>query len=57
MIDEQYIEHEVKLRLNDELYKIMRTDFNRLNNKLNFIIATGITSILIPLILHHYQMI
>jgi hypothetical protein len=50
MNQEQYIEHEVKLRVHEEKFKIM-------NSKLNFIIATGITGIIIPIILHYLKVI
>lgn len=57
MNQEQYIEHEVKLRVNDHRFKSTERELSRLNNKLNFIIITMVTSVLLPVILHHYRMI
>ncbi len=45
MKDENYIEHEVKLRIHEE-------KFNAMQNKFNFLIGTGVSSVVVPLILH-----
>ena len=50
MTKEEYIEHEVKLRVHD--YK-----FKHLDYKLNFIIALGISGIVIPVLLHWAKLI
>ena len=57
MNQEQYIEHEVKIRIHD--HKI-----DNLNKKLNWMIGLSIStmglilsSIIIPIILHHYNLI
>lgn len=45
--NEQYIEHEVKIRIHDE-------KFNRMESKLNWLLTLAIGSILMPIIIHHY---
>ena len=57
MTPEQYIEHEVKLRLNDHKFNITDRELSRLNSKLNFIIITIMTGFLLPVILHHFKLI
>ena len=47
---QQYIEHEVKLRVHDHR-------FRSLELKLNFLIATGITGIILPVVLHWFKVI
>jgi len=50
---EKYIEHEVKLRLHDHLYK-------QLNRKLDIIMATcaaTFTVILVPVVLHSLRLV
>ena len=50
MTTEQYIEHEVKLRVHDNKFKL-------LESKLNFMIALIIGSIVVPVILHAAKLI
>jgi len=47
---EQYIEHEVKLRVND-------SKFRMLEQKLNFLIGIAITSVILPVLLHAIRLI
>jgi hypothetical protein len=54
---EQYIEHEVKLRVNDEKFMLLRENMNRLNAKLNFMQATIIMGIILQIVLHYFRMI
>lgn len=63
MLDEQFTEHEVKLRVFDEKFNVLEEKFSRgleqLNSKLNIIIAVWgalFTSAVIPVILHHYNL-
>lgn len=49
---ETYIEHEVKLRLHDEKFDLIRADFHKLETKLNSLIALVISGIIIPVLLH-----
>lgn len=57
MNQEQYIEHEVKLRVNDEKFMLLRENMNRLNAKLNFMQATIIMGIILQIVLHYFRMI
>ena len=50
MNQEQYIEHEVKLRVHEK-------QFEMLHMKLNFLISGFIGAIIIPVILHHYGLV
>ena len=54
---EQYIEHEVKLRLHDALFKHIDYRFERLESKFNWTITLIISGIIIPVILHKYGFI
>ena len=49
MSKEEYIEHEVKLRLHDHKFKL-------LDNKLNFILGLIITNLILPTVLKHFGM-
>lgn len=64
MNQEQYIEHEVKLRTHEALFKHIDYKFNKLedkvdgiNTKFNWVIALIISTIIIPVILHKYNLI
>ena len=64
MNQEQYIEHEVKLRTHDALFKHIDYKFDKLedkvdgiNTKFNWIIALIISAIVIPIVLHKYNLI
>lgn len=57
MNQEQYIEHEVKLRVQDERFKAIEKAVSDINAKFNFVAAFVIGSILVPIILHHYGLI
>jgi hypothetical protein len=50
MTTEQYIEHEVKLRVNDEKFKAMDT-------KLNCIIGLVLGGWILPIILHAVKLV
>jgi hypothetical protein len=62
--EESYIEHEVKLRLHDALFKHIDYKFDKLENKVdkidnkfNWGIGIIISGIIIPIILHKYNLI
>jgi hypothetical protein len=57
MTEEQYIEHEVKLRVNDARFNGIEKEMASLNQKLNFIIITVITGVLMPVVLHHFNLL
>lgn len=47
MTQEQYVEHEVKLRLHDHKFKL-------LEHKLNFLLGLMASNIILPSILKHF---
>ena len=57
MNTEQYIEHEVKLRVHEHQFKDNNYRFKRLESKLNFIIGIGLSSIILPVILHYLGLV
>jgi len=57
MTEERYIEHEVKLRLNDERFKNIDKRFDRMDSKLNWIIGIVLGSVFIPVGLHFLKLI
>lgn len=61
---EQFVEHEVKLRVHDALFKHIDYKFDKLENKVskidhkfNFTIILLITSIVIPVLLHYFKLV
>ena len=46
--EENYIEHEVQLRLHDEKFKSLEKKLEHVNNKLNWIIGIILSSVLLP---------
>lgn len=61
---EQYVEHEVRLRVHDALFQHIDYKFDKLekkvdgiNSKFNWVIASIILSILVPVALHRYGLI
>jgi hypothetical protein len=61
---EQYIEHEVKLRTHDALFNHIDYKFDKLerkvdgvNSKFNWVIALIVSGVIIPIILHKYGFI
>ena len=61
MNQEQYIEHEVRLRVmkevNEEKFKFLETSINKLDNKFNWLFLFIISSVIAPIIMHHYHWI
>ncbi len=57
MTMEQYIEHEVKLRLHDERFGIHNDKFGKVESKLNWIITLLISGMLIPVALHFLNLV
>ena len=53
---EQYIEHEVKLRCHDEKFKRVDYDIKGLRTLLFSILGLGVTSIIVPIILHVFKL-
>ena len=54
---EHYIEHEVRLRLHHELFLQIDKRFDKLESKFNWTMGLIVTSIIIPIILHRFNMI
>lgn len=56
MTSEQYIEHEVKLRVmqevNDKRFQSLEDVVKHIDNKFNWIVGLFISSILLPVVLH-----
>lgn len=57
MTTEQYIEHEVKLRVHDERFGVHSERFGRLEAKLNWIITLLVSGMLLPIVLHLLKLI
>lgn len=56
MTSEQYIEHEVKLRLHDYKFKNHDDNFKRLEAKLNWIISLVVGGWILPIALHFVKL-
>lgn len=59
MIDQTYIEHEVKLRVmkevNEEKFTDIGRQFARLESKMNWIISLVIGGWILPIVLHYLK--
>lgn len=55
--EENYIAHEVQLRVHDEKFKAIEKRFDHLDNKLNLIIGIILGSVIIPVCLHLLKLI
>lgn len=55
--EENYIAHEVALRVQEEKFKVMEKKFDHLDNKLNVIIGIVISGVLLPVGLHFLKLI
>jgi len=50
--EENYIEHEVQIRVHEEKFKVIEKRFDQMDNKLNLIIGIVLGSVVIPVVLH-----
>lgn len=61
MNEQQYIEHEVRLRVmkevNDEKFSAVGEKFSRLESKLNWLITLVVSGIVIPIVLHFLKLV
>ena len=57
MTQEQYIEHEISLRLLDERFKALEKALEEIDNKFNWIIGLFLSSIVLPVGLHFMRLI
>lgn len=55
--NEQYIEHEVQLRVMDKRFKSVEESIQHIDNKLNWLVALIIGSILLPVALQFFKLI
>lgn len=55
--EENFIQHEVQLRIHDEKFKAIEKRFDHLDNKLNLIIGIVLSSVIIPVGLHWMKLI
>lgn len=54
--EENYITHEVQLRLHDEQFKRVDRDIRGIKTLLFSILGIGVTSIVLPILLHSYKL-
>jgi hypothetical protein len=57
MTQEQYIEHEVKLRVHEERFGVHHERFCKLESKLNWIISLLVGGMILPVFLHIFKLI
>ncbi len=55
--EENYIAHEVQLRVHDEKFKTIDKRFDHMDNKLNLIIGIVLSSVIIPIGLHLLRLV
>lgn len=53
MTNEQYIEHEVQLRVHDKRFDYMEKRLDKMEHKLNWIIGLAVSGILLPAIMKY----
>jgi hypothetical protein len=57
MTNEQYIEHEVKIRVHEERFGVHHERFCKLESKLNWIISLLVGGMILPVFLHFLKLI
>lgn len=61
MNEQQYIEHEVRLRVmkevNDERFSAVGEKFSHLESKLNWLITLVVSGIVLPIVLHFLKLV
>lgn len=55
--NDQYIEHEVRLRVHDERFKQLESTIQETRYLIRALLGTSITAIILPMVLHHYGLI
>lgn len=55
--EENFIQHEVQLRVHDEKFKTIEKRFDHMDNKLNLIIGIVLSSVILPVGLHWLKLI
>jgi hypothetical protein len=56
MTTDEYIDHEVRLRLHEERFKINDDRFKIMESKLNWIISLIVSGMILPLFLHFVRL-
>lgn len=54
---EQYIEQEVQLRVHNAKFLYLEKRMDRIDNKLNWMIGLIVSSIVVPVVLHWFNLI
>jgi hypothetical protein len=57
MTAEQYIEHEVKIRMQDLKFGVLEESMKRMDAKINWLIGIVLTGIIIPVVLHSFELV
>lgn len=57
MTSEQYIEHEVKIRIQEHKFSILEETIKKLDGKINWLIGIVLTGIVIPVVLHFFELV
>jgi hypothetical protein len=57
MTNEQYIEHEVKIRVHEERFGVNHERFCKLESKLNWIISLLVGGMMLPIFLHVLKLV
>lgn len=57
MTSEQYIEHEVKIRMQEHKFSILEETMKKLDGKINWLIGIVLTGIVIPVVLHFFNLV
>ncbi len=57
MTNEQYIEHEVNLRVHSYKFSTLERELHKLDNKITGLYGLIIGSIVIPMVLHYFELI
>jgi hypothetical protein len=55
-LNEQYLDHEVRLRLNEHNMAEIRDRIKEIHNILRWILGTGLVAVMIPIILKYFKL-
>jgi len=51
------IDHEVRLRINEKKYEDLQKQVNKIISMLHWLLGITVSSIVIPVVLHHYGLV
>ena len=57
MTEEKYVDHEVRIRIQEKNSIDLKDSIKHIDNKFNWMIGLIISGIIIPIILHKYNLI